>query len=59
MDWDDDDWWYDKEWAVYGWDVCDYDGWKWVFVGYCYGEHEARFYERHGYYVFEPRRSWW
>lgn len=55
FDWEDY-WWYDKKWAVFE----EYWFGELEFVGYCYGEFEARYFERCGFYVCEPRRStWW
>lgn len=57
-DWEwEEYWWYDKKWAVYE----EYWFGELEFVGYCYGEYEARYMERRGFYVFEPARrsTWW
>lgn len=60
-DQDDDRWyWYERKLEV--WDtVYDFFGYALFdeFVGYCYGEFEAREWERDGYIVDVPQRSYW
>jgi hypothetical protein len=47
---DDEDWyWYDAPYEVW-----DEDWYGEFFVCMCYGEYEARWYERRGYLVYEP-----
>lgn len=56
---DEEYYWFDQPFQV--WDEeydCYYDCFVDVFVGYCYGEYEARYYERRGYFVVEDTRGY-